>query len=397
MTTTTKTHSFAFALCAALTIGAAGIALSNAQTAADPARTLVPMPSRIDNGNVYQQHNLVSDGSVTADHVDPNLVNGWGVAFNPFGFVWVANNGTGTSTLYDGAGSPQSLVVQIPTPSANSGGNPTGIVFNGSSGFVVTAAAASGPSRFIFATEDGVIAGWAPNVDATHAIVAVDNSTSTGAIYKGLALSAGGNGQLLYAADFHNAKVDVFDSSFAPVDLAASAKGNANTPFHDSRIPAGFAPFGIQAIGGDIYVTYAQQDDDKEDEVAGRGLGYVDVYDPNGALLHRVASRGNLNAPWGVALAPAGFGVFSNTLLIGNFGDGTINAYETVLNFPLGQLKGPDHRPLKIDGLWGLAFGNGLANQPVNTLFFAAGPDDEAHGLYGRLDPASASGDDIND
>ena len=396
MTTTTTTRSFASTLCAALAIGAAGIAPSNAQTRAPP---LVPMPSTFDNGNVYRQHNLVSDGSVTADHVDPNLVNAWGLAFNPFGFVWVANNGTGTSTLYDGAGSPQSLVVQIPTPSDNSGGNPTGIVFNGSSGFVVTAAGASGASRFIFATEDGVIAGWAPSVDATHAIVAVDNSTSTGAIYKGLALSAGGNGQLLYAADFHNAKVDVFDSSFAPVDLAAlaSAKGNANTPFHDRRIPAGFAPFGIQAIGGDIYVTYALQDADKKDEIAGRGLGYVDVYDPNGALLHRVASRGSLNAPWGVALAPAGFGRFSNTILIGNFGDGTINAYEPVLNFPLGALRGADHRPLKIDGLWGLAFGNGLAKQPVNTLFFAAGPDDEAHGLYGRLDPATESDDDIND
>jgi uncharacterized protein (TIGR03118 family) len=356
------------------------------------------MPSR-DNGGTYQQHNLVSDGFVTADHVDPNLVNAWGLAFNPFGVVWVADNGTGDSTLYDGTGTPQSLVVQIPTPSANSGGNPTGIVFNGSSGFMVHAAGLSGASRFIFATEDGVIAGWAPNVDTTHAIVAVDNSTSTGAIYKGLALSAGGSGQLLYAADFHNAKVDVFDSSFAPVDLASlsAAKNGANTPFHDRRIPSGFAPFGIQGIGGDIYVTYAQQDADKHDEVAGRGLGYVDVYDPNGALLHRVASRGNLNAPWGVALAPAGFGQFSNTILVGNFGDGTINAYEPVFNFPVGTLRGQDHKPIKIDGLWGIAFGNGLANQPVNSLFFAAGPDDEAHGLYGRLDPAMESDDDISD
>jgi len=392
MTTKTTTRSF-ITLCATLAFGVAGIGLSGAQTLSP----LVPTLSSI--SDLYQQHNLVSDGSVTADHVDPNLVNAWGLAFNPFGFVWVADNGSGDSTLYDGAGNPQSLVVQIPTPTASSGGNPTGIVFNGSSGFMVTAAGVSGASRFIFATEDGIIAAWAPNVDATHAIVAVDNSKGSGAIYKGLALSGDGSRQLLYAADFHNAKVDVFDSSFAPVDLAAStaARPSSNTPFHDRKIPAGFAPFGIQAIGGNIYVTYAMQDADKEDEVAGRGLGYVDVYDPNGTLLHRVASRGSLNAPWGIAMAPAGFGRFSNTLLVGNFGDGTINAFEPVFNFQIGTLRGPDHQPLKIDGLWGLAFGNGLANQPVNTLFFAAGPDDEAHGLYGRIDPATATGQDSED
>jgi uncharacterized protein (TIGR03118 family) len=385
MTTMKRQPSVARALCGSLAFGLAGIALSHAQMPAPP--TLVPVPAQNDNSSVYQQHNLVSDGSISADHVDPSLVNSWGVAFNPFGFVWVADNGTGAATLYDGAGNPQSLVVQIPSPSANSGGTPTGIVFNGSSGFAVSAGGVSGPSRFLFATEDGVIAGWAPNVDATHAIVAVDSSTS-GAVYKGLALSAGGSGQLLYAADFHNAKVAVFDSTFAPVTPTSSSPHNTSTGFVDRRIPAGFAPFGIQAIGGNIYVTYAQQDADKHDEVDGRGLGYVDVYDPNGTLLHRVASRGSLNAPWGIALAPAGFGRFSNTLLVGNFGDGTINAFEPVFNFPVGTLRGSDHKPIKIDGLWGIAFGNGLDNQPVNTLFFAAGPAQEAHGLYGRLDPA---------
>jgi uncharacterized protein (TIGR03118 family) len=326
----------------------------------------------------YVQHNLVSDGSLAADHTDANLVNAWGVAFNPNGFVWVANNHTGTSTLYDGDGNPQSLVVSIPTPSAATGGSPTGIVFNASSGFVVTGANGSGPSRFLFATEDGVIAGWAPAADTTHAIMAVDNSINN-AIYKGIALSAGGSGQLLYATDFHNAKIDVFDATFTPVNFARGA-------FVDAGIPAGFAPFGIQAIGGNIYVTYAMQDADAEDDVHGKGLGYVDAYDPNGHLIRRIASRGVLNAPWGLALAPDGFGTFSHDLLIGNFGDGTINAFNLKNGTPAGELRGADNRPLAIDGLWGISFGNGLANQPVNTLFFAAGPNDEANGLYGRID-----------
>jgi uncharacterized protein (TIGR03118 family) len=222
-----------------------------------------------------------------------------------------------------------------------------------------------------------VIAGWAPNVDLTHAILAVDGSAH-GANYKGLALGADGT-QRIYATDFHNARVDVFDSSFQPVALPAGA-------FHDAGIPRGFAPFGIQAIGGDIYVTYAKQDASQSDEVTGPGLGYVDAYTPGGRLIRRVATRGALNAPWGIALAPAQFGRFSNALLIGNFGDGRINAFEPVFGFPMGSLRGKDYRPIRIDGLWGMQFGNGLHDQPVNTLFFASGPDDEEHGLYGRLD-----------
>jgi uncharacterized protein (TIGR03118 family) len=332
--------------------------------------------------DIYRQHNLASDGFVPADNNDPNLVNGWGVAFNPFGPVWVAANGTGMSTLYDGTGKPQTLVVKIPASANNPGdGAPTGIVFNGSTGFVVSQGGASAPSRFLFATEDGVIAGWAPTVDATNAIRVIDNFSATGAVYKGLALSAGGNGSLLYAADFHNNRIDVFDSSFKPVTLAAGA-------FTDPAIPAGFAPFNVQAINGDIYVAYAKQDADRRDEVAGSGLGYVDVFDPNGVLIARVASQGALNAPWGMVLAPAGFGKFSNHLLIGNFGDGTINAYDPVSGKFAGTLAGSDQQPIRIDGLWGLAFGNGFAGQPVNALFFAAGPDDEKHGLYGRIDVA---------
>lgn len=330
------------------------------------------------NGVRFQRHNLVSDGTVTATHTDPNLVNGWGVAFNPYGFVWVSSADGHVSTLYDGHGNVQSLVVAIPSPNTATGGSPTGIVFNGSEGFVVHKGALSGPSRFLFATEEGVIAGWAPGVDFTHAIRVVDKS-KTGASYKGLAISANGSTQAIYAADFYHARVDVFDSSFQPMTLPAAA-------FHDPNLPANYAPFGIQAIGGDIYVTYAKQDASRTEEVKGPGLGYVDVYAPNGKLIRRVASRGALNAPWGVALAPAKFGHFSNSLLIGNFGDGRINGYEPVFGLPIGTLRDKNLMPIHIDGLWGIAFGNGLNDQPVNTLFFAAGPADEEHGLYGRLD-----------
>lgn len=328
--------------------------------------------------DAYQQRNLVSDGFEPAERTDPNLVNPWGLALNPFGFQWVANERSGVSTLYDGEGVVQSLVVQIPTPTGATGGSPTGIVFSGSNGFTVSQAGLTGPSRFIFATEQGVIAGWAPNVDGTHAIRAVDNSARH-AIYTGLALSAGGQSGVLYAADFYNARVDVYNNAFQPATLPAGA-------FTDPRLPYGYAPFGIQAIGGNIYVSYAKQNATRDDAVAGPGLGFVNVYSPSGQLLRRVAARGALNAPWGMALAPAGFGRFSNALLIGNFGDGRINAYETSFGIPLGALRDEHRRTIRIDGLWGLTFGNGFANQPVNTLFFAAGPDKGQHGLYGRLD-----------
>jgi len=268
-------------------------------------------------------------------------------------------------------------------------GNPTGIVYNGSTGFVVTQPTPpcninpcpSGPALFIFATEDGFIARWNTTADAANAIVVANGSA--GAVYKGLALSAGGNGSLLYATDFHNNKIDVFDSAFAKVtNLPAAA-------FTDPKIPAGFAPFGIQAINGNLYVTYAKQDADAHDDVAGKGLGYVDVYDSNGNLIDRVASKGPLNSPWGLALAPAGFGDFSNSLLVGNFGDGRINAFDLATGHSLGALKGADGKPITIDGLWGLAFGNGFLGQPVNSLFFTAGSNGESDGLYGRIDAIS--------
>jgi uncharacterized protein (TIGR03118 family) len=325
-------------------------------------------PPAMADSPAYQVRNLVSDVAGAAEHTDPNLVNGWGVAFNPFGFVWVADNGTGVATLYDGDGNPQSPVVSIP------GGRPTGIVFNGSNDFVVSKGALSGPARFIFATEGGTIAAWAPNVDPTHAITVVPAS---GAIYKGLALGGDGTRFLIYATDFHNGKIDVFDKTFSPVSLAGG--------FADS-IPDTFAPFGIQNLGGSIYVTYAKQDKDREDDVKGRGEGIVNVFTAGGKFVRRITKGGPLNAPWGLAIAPADFGGFSNMLLIGNFGDGTINVFDLSRGRFVGQLSTSDSRPITIPGLWGLAFGNGLFDQPTNALFFAAGPDDEAHGLYGRID-----------
>jgi uncharacterized protein (TIGR03118 family) len=355
--------------------------------------TLAAGPANADGFVVgYSTHYLVSDGSVPADHTDANLVNAWGIAFNPFGPVWIADNGTGLSTLYDGAGNIVPLVVTIPLPQGSEDANaaPTGIVYNGSSlirptDFVVSNGATSGNALFMFATEQGTIAGWAPAVDFTNAFTVVDSSQS-GAIYKGLALGAGGSGSLLYATDFHNRKVDVFDASFQPVAV--------NGGFKDPIIPANFAPFGIQAINGDVYVTFAQQDADKVDDVHGRGLGYVDAFDANGNLLQRVAIRGFLNAPWGIALAPVGFGAFGGRLLVGNFGDGHINAFDLSSGRWVGMLSGADRRPLTIDGLWGLAFGNGFLDQRPDSLYFTAGPDDEAHGAYGTISMTKGKGKD---
>jgi uncharacterized protein (TIGR03118 family) len=336
-------------------------------------------PAHADS-NRYQQRNLVADSvEAKAENVDPHLVNPWGIAFNPFGFVWVADNHTGVSTLYDGDGHPQSLVVTIPPAVAGRIGNPTGVVYNGSGSFVVTVGKLAAPARFLFASEDGGISAWAPAVDATNAIRVFPITTKSDAIYKGLAIGADGTRALLYASDFHNNKVDVFDASFTRVTLPGK-------PFVDPRLPQGYAPFGIQAISGDIYVTFAKQDAARTDEVAGAGFGFVSVFAPNGQFVRRVVSHGALNAPWGMALAPANFGRFSNRLLVGNFGDGKINAYDLDTGKFAGPLRGANHQPLAIEGLWGIAFGNGLQNQPVDTLFFAAGPGDEEHGLYGRLD-----------
>ena len=321
----------------------------------------------------FTVHNLVSDQPGVADHLDPNLVNAWGITASATSPWWVANNGTATSTLYTGDGTPQSLVVTVP-------GAPTGVVFNGGANFIVMNGGASGPARFIFASEDGTISGWNPGVPPTvpppskEAIVAVP---AAGAIYKGLAIASTATGDFLYAADFHNGRVDVFDGSFHPVHMAGA--------FVDPKLQKHYAPFGIQNLGGKIYVAYARQDKDAEDERAGNGRGFVSVFDTSGHFLARVASKGELNAPWGMTIAPAGFGPFGGDLLVGNFGDGRINAYDPTTYEPRGQLMTADHEPLVIDGLWGIGFGNGAGSGPATTLYFAAGPDEESHGLFGSV------------
>lgn len=330
----------------------------------------------------YRQRNLVADGpAIPSEQKDPNLVNAWGIAFNPYGVVWVNDNGTGLSTLYDGNGVPQSLVVRVPGPTATVTGTPTGIVFYGGNAFTVNQGGVTGPSRFIFASEDGGISGWAPNVNLTNAIRVVEAGPDN-PIYTGLAISAGGTGGLLYAADFRNGKVDVFSATFARVTLPG-------TPFQDPHLPAGYAPYGLQEINGDIYVTFAKRSATPGEADTGRRQGYVSVFDPNGVFVRRVVSRGPLNAPWGLALAPASFGAHADRLLVANHGDGTIHAFDLASGHWKGQLRGVNKRPIRIDGLWGIAFGSGVASQPTNTLFFTAGPNGGANGLYGRLDVAT--------
>src|SRR5882724_2642219 len=279
---------------------------STAPPLTSPSFSLQAAPSRF-----YEQHNLVSDGAVSADLVDPALVNAWGLVASATSPWWVADNGTGLSTLYNGnTGAKVALTVSVP-------GAPTGIVFNSGPSFVVASGTTSGPARFIFASEDGTISGWNPAVAATQAVVGVDNSAG-GAVYKGLAIASTAAGVRLYATNFHAGTVDVFDAAFHPVPGA----------FSDGALPSGYAPFGIRNLGGTIYVTYALQDADQEDDVAGVGHGFVDAFDTQGNLLRRVASRGRLNSPWGLAVAPSDFGEFSGNLLIGNFGDGHINAFD---------------------------------------------------------------------
>jgi len=320
--------------------------------------------------------NLVSDGAVPARHTDPNLVNGWGVAFNPNGFVWVADNGTSTSTLYDGNGVPQSLVVGLPAGVAGDAA-PTGIVFNPTNDFTLSQNGLSGKAAFIFVGEAGTVSAWSPAVDFTHTVTVVDTGNG-GAVYKGLALASFNGANLLYAADFRHRRIDVYNATFARVNLPGA--------FVDPALPADYTPFNVAAHGDRIYVAYAQFTAPNTDENAGPGLGIVSLFDTGGNFIKRLVTGGHLDAPWGMAFAPTDFAGFPSALLIGNFGDGTINAYSPDTGAFLGTLAGADNRPLVIDGLWGIAFGNDLSNQPHSTLFFAAGPEDEAHGLYGRID-----------
>ena len=330
----------------------------------------------------YKQVNLVSDIEGLAAVTDPNLVNPWGVAFSSTSPFWVSDNGTGVSTLYNGEGTPIPLIVTIPPPSGSTDtSTPTGTVFNGPAGFVVSKDGTSAPAFFIFDTEDGTISGWSPTVDLHNAVLVVDNSqpggvdgSTEGAVYKGLAIAQTGNGSFIYANNFRDGIVEMYDANF-----------NFVGSFTDPDLPPRYAPFGIRNIDGQLYVTFAEQGEGKKDDVAGRGHGFVDVFDTSGHLLRRFVSRGRLNSPWGLALAPANFGKFSGALLIGNFGDGRINAYDPVSGRFLGNLRNQHGQALSIDGLWTITFGNGGFAGSPNELFFTAGINDEADGLFGKL------------
>src|SRR5882762_4244913 len=332
----------------------------------------------------YSQTNLVSNTAGVAKTTDPQLLNPWGISFIPGQDFWIADNNSGTSTLYDQNGAKNTgLVVTIPGATKNPNGNcspgcPTGTVANGNGSYF-------GGGSFIFDTEDGIIANW---TGASSAVVAFDNSAS-GAVYKGLALL---NSTFLLAANFNSGKVDVYDRSFQPTSLSGS--------FTDPKLPAGFAPHGIRVIGNQIYVAYAMQDAAKHDAQPGSGLGQVDIFDMNGNFVSTfVAAGGQLNAPWGVVAAPATFGTFPNAILVGNFGDGTINAFDTTGKF-LGQLTDSSNKVLVNPGLWDIVFGGGGPSGDPGTLYLTAGgsnqPNFPAGGsttsVFASLVPAGAAG-----
>ncbi|MEP6811931.1 MAG: TIGR03118 family protein [Actinomycetota bacterium] len=339
--------------------------------AAAAAVLMTAVPLQAAGSNAYTVTPLVSDQATLAGPPDATLVNAWGLVAgltaNGSTPWWVVDNGANASTLYTNTGAKQALTVGV-------AGNPTGIVFNAAgAGFQVAGAA----SLFIFDNESGQILAWRGGLAAAQV---VHDSSPDSAVYKGLAFATTSNGPRVYATDFHNGRVDVFDSSWTKIVQPGG--------FADTGLPDGYAPFGIQSAGGRIFVTYAKQDSSGHDEIAGQGRGLVDVYDTSGALLARVAQHGQLNAPWGIAVAPASFGRFGGDVLIGNFGDGQINAYEELSNGQFahrGELRSSDDGIVTIDGLWALEFGLGGRSGPTDTLFFTAGPDDEGHGLFGSI------------
>ncbi|HKB29407.1 MAG TPA: TIGR03118 family protein [Streptosporangiaceae bacterium] len=339
--------------------------------------------------NRYTQTNLISNrGDQGAQVMDGNLLNPWGLAFGPTTPLWVADNNAGVATVYSvnpGGTSvtKRNLTVALPGGRASTGDgpSPTGQVFNATSGFVVTSTAGSGPALFIFSAEAGQISAWNPAADpitngASTAQVVFSSPT---AVYKGLAIATTDAGTFLYATNFHDGTVDVFDSSFHQAHLFGD--------FRDRHIPAGYAPFGIQEIDGLIYVTYAKQNAQKHDDVAGPGHGFIDIFTTDGLLVKRLASRGALNSPWGLARAPAGFGRFAGQLIVGDFGDGRINAFGQFSGQFSGQLRNTLGKPITIDGLWGLKFGTATTGG-TTTLLFSAGINGEKDGLVGSINAA---------
>jgi uncharacterized protein (TIGR03118 family) len=319
----------------------------------------------------YQQTNLVADtAAYGAAAIDPVLLNAWGIAINPTGIIWISANHGGATTVYDSAGKTLLGPVAIPSQGGHFGGSPSGIVFNSTSDFVIPANQKL--AKFIFVNEDGTVSAWSGG-DST---LTVADRSSFNAVYKGVAIANDGTGNFLYAANFKGGKIDVFDKAFQFV---------SNKPFADPGIPAGFGPFNIQNIGGKLYVTYAKlKAPDNTDDQAGLGNGYVDIFNPDGILVKRFASQGPLNSPWGLAQAPAGFGLDLHSILVGNFGDGKISVYDSTGVFK-GQLQYNDS-PIVIDGLWALDFPNNeKPSADPNKLYFTAGPMDENHGLFGYL------------
>ena len=336
----------------------------------------------LDANDAYLVHNLVSDIPDLADFTDPNLLGAWGISESPASPFWIADAGSGFSTLYGTSGSPVALVVKI-APSKASGtgapGIPTGTVWNLSTGGFEIASGKATP--FLFATLDGTIQGWSSAVDATHSKIMVDNSAA-GASYFGLAMATDpvSSNSYLYAANFSAGTVDVFDSNYNQLALPGS--------FRDPSIPAGYAPFNVQNLGGKLYVAFARRNATQSFSMSGPGLGYVDVFATNGVMIQQLIAKGPLNAPWGLAIAPTGFGDYAGDLLVGNFGDGTINVFNPTTGAFIAQLNDPIGAPITIPNLWALQPGNGGSGGEKAAVYFTAGipgPDNGNHGLFGRL------------
>jgi uncharacterized protein (TIGR03118 family) len=326
----------------------------------------------------YQQTNLVSDGAVSGTITDPNMKNPWGLANLPNGPWWIANNNSGTTEIFKGDGTQLGSAIAIPPSSSTNGPNPTGVVANTTSDFTL---ADGNKALFIFDGEDGTITAWNTGSGSTAEL---KQNIGAPSVYKGLALGSVGNNNFLYATNFHNGTIDVFDSAFKPTTVSGS--------FSDPNIPTGFAPFGIQNFGGNLFVTYAMQKPDKHDDQSGPGNGFVDIFNTQGVMQQRLISNGALNSPWGMAMAPSNFGQFSNDLLVGNFGDGTINAFNPHTGVFLGTLKDLNGTQLSINGLWSIKFADGGLTGATNSLFFTAGFNDEADGLFGHIDAVSNNG-----